>query len=118
VPFVELRYHADRFRDAEIASLIDALVTEIAAAFSELAPPHRVTAQMIDVVVQAVGPLDRMHPDILITVLARREPARLAAAALIVARLTQVAEAAAWPRMPMVELVLTQHISTFNYREK
>ena len=72
---------------------------------------------MVDVRVIEVGPLDRVRPNLLVTILARQEPARERHKHEIVDALTASVTAIFPDVDAMVELVLTNRVSTYEYPE-
>jgi enamine deaminase RidA (YjgF/YER057c/UK114 family) len=115
MPFLEVLWNPDRFGEAEIARIRDALVDAAGPALTEADTEHVVNARMVDARLIPISHLDRVRSDLFITLLARHEPARAAAAAAIVRRLEAVAAAASGLDDPVVELSLTQHTSSVDY---
>lgn len=62
-----------------------------------------------------VGALDLIGPDLLVTVLARREEARVREQQKVVERITHDLQACGPPPDTMVELVLTNRASVYRY---
>jgi enamine deaminase RidA (YjgF/YER057c/UK114 family) len=115
MPFLEVLWNPDRFGEADIAGIRDALVDAAGPVLTEADPDHVVNAAMVDARLIPIGRLDRVRSDLFVTLLARHEPARATAAAAIVRRLVGVAVAASGLQDAVVELSLTQHTSSVDY---
>ena len=116
MPFVEVLRKDDRVNDQVLKELVPNLTLVVADVLSRLAPSHVVTPEMVDVVVRSVGPLDCVHPDLLVTVLARHEPDRDDKAERIIQEITAAVNECVGGVVAMVELVLTNRTSVFAYR--
>lgn len=115
MPFVHLRWRGSAVDTATITAIRDALASAVAQLLTEADPDHIVTDPMVDLRVQEYGPLDRIRSDILVTVLARDEPQRQRARLSIPAQLAGLVREIAGDVDVVVELVLTQHTSSFDY---
>lgn len=93
----------------------DLLRSAAAEALTGVDPDHIVTPAMVDVRVMEVGPLDVVRASLFVTLLARHEPQRAQRADRIVAEIQDVASS----EVPdtVVELVLTDHASSFDYAQ-
>jgi hypothetical protein len=114
VPFIEILYRAEVDEDVVVA-IRDALHRAVGVAFEDADPDHPVTAAMVDLRCIAVGPLDVVRPDVLITVLARTEPARHARRSVIAEQLARVVGEVAPDLDVMLEIVLTDRTSAYEY---
>jgi hypothetical protein len=114
MPFVEILYgtHVD---EATVVAVRDCLHQTVGPVFEEFDPDHVVTPAMVDIRCIEVGDLDVVRPDVLVTVLAREEPARHAKRYEIAGRLTVLACELAPDLDVMLEVVLTNRTSTYNY---
>lgn len=115
MPFIHLRWRPSSFAEADIVVIRDMIGPAVAGLLTEADPDHQVTAAMVDVAVEPIGPLDRIRGDLFVTVLARDEPQRQAARNTIPAALARQLQSAAAD--VVVELVLTQHTSSFDYSQ-
>lgn len=115
MPFLQVLWNPDRFEEDTIAHVRDALIDAVGPALTEADPAHVVNDMMVDAKLIAIGPLDRIRSDLFVTLFARHEPARAAAAVQVIARLSAVATEASGLVHPVVELSLTSHASSFDY---
>jgi hypothetical protein len=113
MPFVHLRWRPTAFEEAEVIGIRDAIIPAVARLLTEADPAHLVTDAMVDVRVEEIGPLDRIRGNLFVTLLARDEPDRQAARSSILAELA--AQLRQSTDDVVVELVLTQHASSFDY---
>jgi hypothetical protein len=115
VPFLQVLWNPRRFGEAELERLRDALIDEVGMALTDADPSHLVNSRMVDARLIPVGPLDRIRGDLFVTLLARHEPARAAAADRIVDRIARCASDVVGPGDVVVELSLTHHYSSLDY---
>jgi hypothetical protein len=115
MPFLQILWAPDRVGEERIVRVRDHLIDVVGPALMSVDPDHVVNAAMVDAHLVEMGPLDRFRSDIFVTLLARTEPARVLGAASIVDVLTRSARDAASPTSVVVELVLTDHHSSFDY---
>jgi hypothetical protein len=115
MPFVSILWDPEQVSQAQLAEVRDALVATAGPALMAADPQHIVNERMIDVKVTAIGPLDRVRSALFITVHARYEPLRASGAANVVAQLLAATSEAAPSALPVVELVLTNHVSSLDY---
>jgi len=114
MPLVEILHHRDVPADA-LVSLRDALQNDVAEVIGRYDQAHELTSAMVDLRVIEVGPLDRVRPQLLVTVLARDEPERSRQRMAIIAALTETVTAIFPDTDAMVELVLTNRVSIYEY---
>lgn len=115
MPFVEVFWRVGALTEETIAALVEPLAEMVARGLETVDPSHCVTPAMVDLRCCEIGPLDRVRSDLFITVLARREPARsVAASDLVLGWAAEVAERTGLGDV-VVELVLTDHHSSFDY---
>ena len=110
-------WNPERVSEGRIVRVRDRLSAEVGPALMAVDPDHIVNESMVDVRVVPTGPLDRIRADLLVTLFARRESGRVAGAAEVVDRLRRVAADAAEDEAVVVELVLNEHRSSFDYAE-
>lgn len=115
MPFVEVIWKPDQISADALVRLCDQLPTIVAAAVTLHDPAHPVTAAMVDVRVATVGPHDRINPELYVTVLARSEPERDAHKVAIVKEITEALRRLGPPPETLVELVLTNRVSLYDY---
>jgi hypothetical protein len=117
MPFVEVIWKPDRMSTSRLKALCDELPGVVAETFTTHDPAHLVTEAMVDLRVTTVGPYDRVNPDLYVTVLARTEPARDAGKTEIVRGITEAVRRLEVPADVLVELVLTNRVSLYDYGE-
>ena len=115
MPYVRILWKPDLLAEDRLLRLRDALPTIVAEALSRFDPQNIVTGEMVDLRIEQIGPLDLVHPDMLITIFARREPARHQSRDLITELITNGIVSVGCPANTMVELVLTDRTSTYRY---
>ena len=115
MPFVHLRWRPGTFDEAAVVRIRDAVASASADILTEVDPEHIVTDPMVDLRVEPIGTLDRVRGDLFITLLARDEPARQENRRVITSRLEEAVRRLAGDAEVTVELVLTQHTSSFDY---
>lgn len=116
MPYVDILWKPEQLDERLLKSLCIQLQQAVGAAFTQYDPSHPVTPDMVDVRVGLVGPYDRIGPALYVTVLARTEPARDASRAELVAAITEAVHDHGVPEDTLVELVLTNRVSTYKYR--
>ena len=114
MPFVEILYHP-HVDEAIVVAVRDRLHQVVGSMFEEFDPDHVVTPAMVDVRCIPVGRLDAVRPELLVTVLAREEPARHANRYEIARRLASLTLELAPDLDIMLEVVLTERASTYDY---
>ena len=114
MPFVEILYRS-HVGEATVVAVRDHLHQAVGSMFEEFDPDHVVTPAMVDVRCIPVGRLDAVRPDLLVTVLAREEPARHANRYEIARRLATLTRELAPDLDVMLEVVLTNRASTYEY---
>lgn len=114
MPFVEILYRP-HVGDTTLTEIRDRLHQAVGGVFEEFDPDHVVTPAMVDVRCIEVGRLDVVRPDVLVTVLAREEPARHANRYEIARRLAALAGESAPDLDVMLEVVLTNRTSAYDY---
>lgn len=114
MPFVEILHHS-HVEEHTVVAIRNALHRSVGLVLERVDPDHAVTPAMVDLRCIPVGPLDIVRPDLLITVLARTEPDRHAHRETIADDLAQVVLEAAPGLDIIVELVLTNRTSTYEY---
>ena len=117
MPFVRVLWKESMFDSDDLARLASSLPGIVARTFSEFDPDHVVGPEMVDVRVEAVGRFDVLHTNMLVTVLARSEEARRRCRRGIVEDVTRGVQDVGCPPDTMVELVLTDRTSTYEYRK-
>jgi hypothetical protein len=115
MPFVRILWKPDTLDEAGLTKLRDASPGIVGDALHSFDPANVVRQDMVDVRIEVVGQLDLVHPDLLISVYARYEEARSASRHRIIDRLTRSFVALGVPRRSMIELVLSERVSTFEY---
>ena len=115
MPFVEVIWKPDHFSSQALAGLCDVLPEIVAGSMTRFDAAHLVTAAMVDVRVSTVGQYDRINPDLYVTVLARSEPARDTHKIAIVGEISEAVRRLGSPPDTMVELVLTNRVSLYDY---
>jgi len=115
MPFVDITWDPDRLDAPGLVRLRDELPSIVATALTTHDPGHLVTAAMVDIRVTSVGEYDRINRDLYVTVLARTEPGRDAHKLAIVRRISDAAMQLGAPAGTMVELVLTNRVSMYDY---
>jgi len=116
MPYVRVLWKPTYLARDGLLRLRDALPALVADALESSDPRNTVTVEMVDVRVEQVGPFDLVHPDMLITVFARHERARHESRDRITEQITGAIEAVGCPANTMIELVLTDRSSTYQYR--
>ena len=91
------------------------VVIAVAEGLEAVDPNHLVTPEMVDVRFTPIGPLDDQHAELLVTVLARHEQARHRAAPALVEVWARAVAESTGVLGAVVELVLTDHQSSFDY---
>ena len=115
MPFVEILWRSERLDRAALKRLIDAVPDIVARRFSAVDAEHRVDPDMVDVRVTQAGDLDRINPDLYVTVLARKEDVREAQSDRLIRAITDDLRQAGLPSGAMVELILTTRASSYDY---
>lgn len=118
MPYVEILWKPEQLDESLLEGLCIRLQQAVGAALTQHDPDHPVTPEMVDVRVGLVGPHDRIGPDLYVTVLARTEPARDAGKAELVVAITEAVHDLGVPEDTLVELVLTNRVSTYDYRDR
>jgi hypothetical protein len=103
------------FDEAAIIRIRDVLGSAVAETLSESDPSHIVTDAMVDLRVEEIGPLDRIRSDLFVTLVARDEPCRQLNKSTIPEQLAAALREIVGSADVVVELVLTQHASSFDY---
>jgi len=118
MPFVEVIWKPDRLSVDALGAICAELPGIVAESFTlhDPDPAHVVTALMVDLRVIPIGPHDRINPAMYITVLARTEPARDAKKMAIVGEIAAGIRPLGSPDDTLVELVLTNRVSLYEYR--
>lgn len=116
MPYVRVLWKPSEFGEVDLVRLRDSLPNVVGNALEGSDPDHTVTEEMVDVRIEPVGPLDLLHPAMLITVFARHETARHDARDRILEQITRAIEAVGCPPNTMIELVLTVRTSVYEYR--
>lgn len=114
MPFVEILY-GEGVEEETVVAVRDALHRAVGPVFERADPDHTVTPGMVDLRCIPVGPLDLVRPHLLITVLARTEPARHTQREGIADQLAMVVGEAAPGLDVMLEVVLANRTSTYEY---
>jgi len=117
MPLVELMWRPDRVDEATAVRVRDAVCRQVASAFSQFDPRHEVTLDMVDARLRMIGPLDVLHRDLLVSVLARDERRRRRHSRSIAALVTEAVEREAPGVDAMVEVILNQRTSLYVYEE-
>jgi hypothetical protein len=115
MPFVEIIWKPDHLSGPALSHLCDRLPTIVAEALTRHDPSHLVTPEMVDLRVSPVGLHDRINPDLYVTVLARTEPARDTHKVEIVDEIFHAVRRFDPPDDTLVELVLTNRVSLYEY---
>lgn len=115
MPFVEVVWKPKHLSSQALVSLCDELPAIVARTLTVHDPAHLVTAAMVDVRVMTVGPYDRINPHLYVTVLARTEPGRDAHKLTIVGKISEALRRLGSPPDTLVELVLTNRVSLYDY---
>jgi hypothetical protein len=101
--------------EATVVALRDRLHQAVGSVFEEFDPDHVVTPAMVDVRCIQAGALDKVRPDLVITVLGREEPARHASRYEIASQLAMFMREMAPGLDILLEVVLTNRASTYDY---
>lgn len=117
MPFVEVLWKPEQLDEPALVRLCDALPMIVATVMQKYDPDHVVLPSMVDLRVGLVGPHDRISPALYITVLARTEPLRDRNRLAIVGRITTDVQRRGAPPDTLVELVLTNRVSLYEYDE-
>ena len=117
MPFVDILWKPSVVAEEQVIAVRDAVRATVASTLTAYDPQHLVTEAMVDVRVQPVGALDAIGPDLYVTVYAREEPARDANKLVVIERITKAARDASCPPDTMVELVLTNRSSVYDYND-
>lgn len=115
MPYVDVLWKPDRLAADVLQALVDVLCEVVGETLTAADPEHVVKPGMVDVRVSTVGPHDRIGPDLYITVLARTEPARDRHRVRIAEQITAGVLALDVPSDTLVELVLTNRTSVYDY---
>ena len=114
MPFVEI-LHRRTIDEVQLVAIRNALHHGVASVIGRHDPAHQLTPAMVDLRVIETGPLDQLRTDMLVTVLARNEPAREDHKRSIVAELTEIVTGIVPDADVMIELVLTNRTSIYEY---
>lgn len=115
MPFLQIFWDSERLDGERIVEVRDRLLAEVGPVLMTADPDHVVNQAMIDVRLVAIGPLDRIRGDVFVTLFARDESARRIGSARVVEQLRAVVVSAMGGGDAVVELVLTNHYSSFDY---
>jgi hypothetical protein len=115
MPFLQILWDPELIGADQIVRVRDALLAAVGPALMAVDPVHVVNAAMVEVRVVAIGPLDQVRSPVFVTLFARTEPGRRAGAAAVVRHLVEAVSPTAPEVEPTIELVLTDHHSSFDY---
>jgi len=115
VPYVNVLWKPEHLAEPALDHLCERLQGVVAEALTDHDPDHLVSAPMVDVRVGTVGPHDRIGPDLYVTVLARSEAERDARRWEIVAAITEAVRRLGVPDDTLVEFILTNRSSIYDY---
>ncbi len=116
MPFVEVMWDPDHFPADGLLRLRDELPSIVARALTTRDPAHLVDPAMVDVRIIGVGPYDRINRSLYVTVLARTEPDRDTHKLAIVRDITDAVLGHGCPLDTLVELILTNRVSVYDYK--
>jgi len=112
---VEVLWNPDRLIPHRLEAVRGVIPRLVAGGLTREDPAHIVTPAMVDVRFTQIGPLDLVRSDVFVTVLARREVERQHSAADLASEWAAAVAAASGVSDAVVELVLTDHTSSFDY---
>ena len=115
MPFVDITWDPARLTADGLVRLRDNLPSIVARALTSHDPGHLVTGAMVDIRVTTSGLYDRLNRDLYVTVLARTEPERDINKLAIVRQISDAVRSLGAPTGTMVELVLTNRVSVYDY---
>jgi hypothetical protein len=115
MPFLQILWDPEQIGEDRIVRVRDLLTDAVGPALMAVDPRHVVNSAMVDARLVAIGPLDRIRAPLFVTLFARTEADRVAGSAAIIELLSAAAAEAIDAASTVVELVLTDHHSSFDY---
>jgi hypothetical protein len=115
MPFLQILWDPEQIGEDRIVRVRDLLMDAVGPALMAVDPQHIVNSAMVDARLVAIGPLDRIRAPLFVTLFARTETDRVAGSATIIEGLTAAVAGAIDASSTVVELVLTDHHSSFDY---
>jgi phenylpyruvate tautomerase PptA (4-oxalocrotonate tautomerase family) len=116
MPYVQVLWKRDLLPEADLHEVTNATREFVAEAITSVDPSHPVAVEMVDLKVVIVERYDLIGPDLYVTVLARSEPEREENKAEIIDHITDGIASTSAPRNTLVELVLTNRVSRYDYK--